>query len=87
MLRTIKLVGLLSIISTVSFAQIKPTLNSKPNANVTQPVKGTPKLNPVPAIAAPKPQIAPTMPAMKKINANLEYVFMIDKPTSPKQVI
>jgi|688.fasta_scaffold158455_2 FKBP-type peptidyl-prolyl cis-trans isomerase len=84
MLRTIKLVGLLSIISTVAFAQIKPTLNSKPGTNAAQPVKVTPKLNPVPALPAPKPQAAPTMPAMKKINANLEYVFMVDKPTSPK---
>ncbi len=81
MLRTIKLVGLLSIISTVTFAQVKPTLNSKPNTNAAQVA---PKLTPVPAIAAPQPQLAPAMPAMKKINANLEYVFMMDKPTSPK---
>jgi FKBP-type peptidyl-prolyl cis-trans isomerase len=81
MLRRIKLVGLLSLISTVTFAQVKPSLNSKPNTNVAQ---FAPKLTPVPAIAAPQPQLAPVMPAMKKINANLEYVFMMDKPTSPK---
>jgi FKBP-type peptidyl-prolyl cis-trans isomerase len=84
MLRRINLVGLLSLISTVTFAQVKPILNNKPNTNAAQAAKVAPKLTPVAAIAAPQPQLAPAMPAMKKINANLEYVFMMDKPTSPK---
>jgi hypothetical protein len=84
MLRRIKLVVLLTIISTVTFAQAKPVLNNKPNINAAQAAKVAPKLTPVAAIATPQPQVAPAMPAMKKINANLEYVFMMDKPTSPK---
>jgi FKBP-type peptidyl-prolyl cis-trans isomerase len=84
MLRRIKLVVLLTIISTVTFAQAKPVLNNKPNIIAAQAAKVAPKLTPVAAIAAPQPQVAPAMPAMKKINANLEYVFMMDKPTSPK---
>lgn len=86
MLRTIKLVGLLSIVTTVSFAQAK--LNVAPNKNAAPtnlPAKQAPKLTPVPAAQVPSQQpVAPQLPPLKKLNSNLEYAFIVDKPTSPK---
>lgn len=42
-----------------------------------------PKLTPVPATAKPTPPPTPPLPTLKKLNANLSYGFVINKPTSP----
>lgn len=85
MLRTIKLVFLFSSITAISFAQTK--VQVAPNKNGTTPVTNknvAPKLNPVAALPVPTPQpTAPALPAMKRINAGLEYAIVVNKPTSP----